>query len=167
MPSHPGIFRKGRGGGERGGGEWGSRDSPAHRGLRAWLPLQGQLVELILRLVLIQRYLGHPGRITPTAPDALRSPLSRAQAHRSTYRPKLSPEPRPEARLSTKASLEQRPHTSLAHRADPHSLASNLEHNALSRIQPRVQVRTRPRALKLSLNLALNPASRIQLRFQS
>lgn len=47
-------------------GQGGKLVSLSHRGLGAWLPLQGQLVELILCLILIQRHLQHTGLIKPT-----------------------------------------------------------------------------------------------------
>lgn len=72
--------------GEEEDGQTGHAGTPAlpHRGLGARLSLQGQLVELILRLILIQRHLGHMDLITPLAPAALRPPLLRTQGHRST-----------------------------------------------------------------------------------
>ena len=57
-------------------GRVGKQRVAPHRGLGARFPLQGQLVELILCLILIQRHLGHTGLITPTGLHCSQEPTA-------------------------------------------------------------------------------------------
>lgn len=70
----------------------GKQDSVPHRRLGARLPLQGQLVELILRLILIQRHLRHRVWSHPGA----HCPEPRSQVH-----PGATAQPQAQARSST------------------------------------------------------------------
>lgn len=72
--------------GEEEDGQVRKQGSLPHRGLGAWFSLKGQLVELILRLILIQRHLQHTGLITPTGPCCSQEPA--AQSPRSQCPPR-------------------------------------------------------------------------------